>query len=198
MISQKMTELFLRAAADPDDNMRRPAMVDLRQQLVVFNCHAVTWCDVKIDIGRGKLIGTQPTDCLFARCFVCNDPKHALRFVRKKSRAEMLEVFQARDAPDFSAAQNSPKQHHCAAIGDGEIGMRHCFAISRVAAQSGETRSRWRNQETAVAKHELDRLVDIALEETKAKNLLGTGYQDDVEQWRDTLRRVQSKRHRRL
>jgi hypothetical protein len=109
----------------------------------------------------------------------------------------MLEVFQARDAPDFLAAQNSPKQHHRAAIGDGEIGMRHCFAISRVAAQSGKACSRWRNQETAVAKHELDRLVDIAVEETKAKNLLGTWHQDDVEQWRDTLRRVQSKRHRR-
>src|SRR3984893_12633305 len=134
MISQKMTELFLRAAADPDDNMRRPAMVDLCQQLAVFNCRAVTWRDVKIDIGEGKLIGAQPTYRLFARCFVCKDPKHATCFVRKKSRAEMLKVFQARNAPDFSAAQNSPKQHHCAAIGDGEIGMRHRFAISRVAA----------------------------------------------------------------
>jgi hypothetical protein len=46
--------------------MRRPAMVDLRQQLAVFNCRAVTWRDVEIDIGGGKLIGAQPTYRLFA------------------------------------------------------------------------------------------------------------------------------------
>src|SRR6266446_140490 len=198
MISKKVTELLLRAAADPDDNVPRSASIDLRQQLAVFDCRVVTWRDVKIDIGELKMIGAQPACRLFARRFVRKNPKDAARFVGKQSRAEMLEVFQARDAPDFSAAQNSPKQHHRAAIGDREIGMRHRFAISRVATQPRKTCPRWRNQKTAVAKDELDCLIDIAVEETKAENLLRSRHREDVEQWRDTLRRVQSKRHRRL
>src|ERR1700719_4676033 len=195
MVSQKMTELFLRAAADPDDNVPRSANIDLRQQLAVFDCRAVTWRDVKIDISKWKMIGAQPAYRLFVRRFVRKNPKNAARFVGKQTRAEMLKVFQARDAPDFSAAQNFPKQHQCAAVGDAEIGMRHRFAISRVAAQPGKTCPRWRNQKTAVAKHELDCLIDMAVEETKAEDLLRSRHREDVEQWRDALRRVQSKRH---
>jgi hypothetical protein len=71
--------------------------------------------------------------------------------------------------------------------------MRHRFAISRVAAQPGETCSRWRNQKTALAKHELDSFIGIAVEETKAENLLRNRHQENVEQWRDALGRVQSK-----
>src|SRR5438445_7262385 len=128
-----MTELLLRSAANPDDNVRRFALVDLRQQLAVFNCRAVTWREVKIESGKGKLTGAQPACRLFARRFVRKNPKDAARFVGKQSRAEMLEVFQARDASDFSAAQNSPKQHHRAAIWDGEIGARHCFPVRGIA-----------------------------------------------------------------
>src|SRR5216684_5430036 len=133
MISQEMTELFLRATANPDDNVPRSASIDLRQQLAVFDARVVTWRDVKIDIGEWKMIGAQPACRLFARRFVRKNPKEAARFVGKQSRAEMLEVFQARDAPDFSAAENSPKQHHRAAIGDGEIGARHCFPVRGIA-----------------------------------------------------------------
>src|ERR1700682_6741860 len=172
MISQKMTELLLRSAANPDDNVRRFALLDLRQQLAVFNCRAVTWREVKIESGKGKLTGAKPAARLSARRFVRKDPKDATRFVGKQSRAEMLEVFQARNARDFSATQNSPKQHHRAAIRDREIGARHCFPISGVASQPRKTCSGWRDQETAMSKHERDGFIDIAVEETKAENLL--------------------------
>src|SRR5882672_10677943 len=172
MISQKMTELLLRSAANPDDNVCRFALVDLRQQLTVFNCRAVTWRDIKIDIGEGKLTGAQPACRLFTRRFVRKDPKDATRFVGKEPRAEMLEVFQARNARNFSATQNSPKHHHRAAIGDREIGARHCFPIRGVASQPRKTCPGWRDEETALAKHQRDGCIDIAVEETKAENLL--------------------------
>ena len=76
--------------------------------------------------------------------------------------------------------------------------MRHRLAISRVVTQPGKTCSRWRNQKTAAAKHELECLIDIAVEEAKAEDLLRRGHHEDVEQWRETLRGVQSKRHRLL
>src|SRR5260370_25101434 len=188
MRSEKMSEVRVRSGGNRDDNVRRFALVDLRQQLAVFNCRAVTWREVKIESGKGKLTGAQPACRLFARRFVRKDPKDATRFVGKQSRAEMLEVFQARNAPDFSATQNSPKHHHRAAIGDREIGARHCFPIRGVASQPRKTCPGWRDQETALAKHERDGFIDIAVEETKAENLLRREHQEDVEQWRDTLR----------
>src|SRR6267378_781918 len=177
MISQKMTELLLRSAANPDDNVRRFALVDLRQQLAVFNCRAVTWREIKIDIGEGKLTGAQPACRLFTRRFVRKDPKDAARFVGKQPRAEMLEVFQARNARDFSAAQDSPKHHHRAAIGDREIGARHCFPIRGVASQPHKTCPGWRDQETALAKHERDGFIDITVEKPDSENLLRSGHQ---------------------
>src|SRR5207253_10666239 len=177
MISQKITELLLRSAANPDDNVRRFALVDLRQQIAVFKCHAVTWRKVKIESGKGKLTGAQPACRLFARRFVRKDPKDTTRFVGKQSRAEMLEVFQARNTRDFSAAQNSPKQHHRAAIGDREIGARHCFPIRGVASKPRKTCPGWRDQETAMSKHERDGFIDIAVKKPDSENLLRSGHQ---------------------
>src|SRR5438105_4240255 len=93
---QEKSELFLNAAANSNNNMCRRVTFNLRDELLIANFAGITRRDVEIGAAR-KINFSQPGDCFFVRMFAWDDPENALVRMRRESRNEAVQKFQARD-----------------------------------------------------------------------------------------------------
>lgn len=169
--AQKEAELFLWAASDRNDNVPGVATLDPGKQLPVFHHPAVDRRDVKVFIIKSETICPQPFPRFLCGSIVRQNPKRSCIF-GKQAGGQALGVSQAGNATDFFAAENPPKQNHCAAVGNREVCVRNSKPIIPIASQSRKTGSGWCNQEAAVTGHFINRLIDVSVKKLDPEDLL--------------------------
>jgi len=169
---QHQPQSFLRAAAETDHDMFRPALIGQVDEGFIPDAAAgIIRGEVAIVFIEVMPLRTQPREVLITCGGVGHDPQDRFAGLKRLDLKQMLEVSQAGNPRYFFPGQQPPDQDHQPAVGYGEIRVKQGLAIIPVGLKFDQRRGR-RHDDQAALQADLHGLFDTADEKVNSQNAL--------------------------
>ena len=166
-------EGLLCASTETEDNVLRPAFVELTQQFGVVDGLAVDGREVEVILGDGDAVVLQPGKIALRGGRSGHDPEAGSRAAEFGLFEQCAEVLQSGEFGDAVSLDEVPEQHHEGAVCYGEVGTQQGLAVAGIVGQVFK-RGGCGNHHQATLAELIDGLLGVGHDEAYPKNALET------------------------
>lgn len=122
IFAQIMSKFFLRSTTDRNYDMRWPALLYQSKKIAIFDFQSVLGRDITILDPDWRSFAVEIIEQFLSGPRSRQDPENACAPLTFQPCEKLLQIFQARNALNFFASQQSPREHHQRAVRDCEVG----------------------------------------------------------------------------